>query len=159
MIERGKYLATLGACHDCHTPKKMGPDGPELDMTRLLSGQPEGELPPPAPALGPPWVAVTNATLNTWNGPWGTTFAKNLTPDPETGIGNWTEDNFIQALRTGKDKGSPAGRQILPPMPYENFSKMTDEDLKSLFAFLRSLPPIKNKVPEPLPPAAAPKAQ
>ena len=92
--------------------------------------------------------------LTAWVGPWGTSFARNLTPDKETGLGSWTEEMFIKALRTGKDMGE--GRPILPPMPWEDFGKSTDSDLKAVFAYLKSLKPVKNAVHDPILPAAAP---
>jgi hypothetical protein len=88
--------------------------------------------------------------MTTWAGPWGVSFAANITPDKATGIGAWTEAAFINSIRTGKHKG--ALRDILPPMPWQNMAKMTDEDLKSMFAYLMSIKPIQNKVPDPIPP-------
>ncbi len=150
-VARGEYLVTIGGCHDCHTPKKMGPRGPEPDLRRALSGHPEGAQLPPPPAASGPWIASTNADLTAWSGPWGISFAFNLTPDENTGIGIWTEDMFVRALRTGRHMG--ASRPILPPMPWENFARMTDDDLKSVYAYLRTLEPIHNRVPLPIPPA------
>jgi mono/diheme cytochrome c family protein len=158
-IARGENLVTLGGCHDCHTPKKMGPNGPEPDMTRMLSGHQESaQLPPPPQPVGP-WIASTNADLTAWSGPWGISYAVNLTPDENTGLGIWTEDMFVRALRTGRHMG--ASRPILPPMPWQNFARMSDDDLKAVYAYLRSIPPMKNRVPVPVPPdavAAAPAA-
>jgi hypothetical protein len=152
--ESGKYLVALGGCHDCHTPKIHGPNGaPTLDTSRLLSGHP-ADL--PAPSWSPSDleqknVAVaTNAGLTAWAGPWGVSFAINLTPDKETGIAEWSEEMFIRVARTGKHQGQPNGRDILPPMPWFNMKDMTDADLKSIWAYLRSLPPVKNQVPLPL---------
>jgi mono/diheme cytochrome c family protein len=153
MIERGAYLVTAGGCHDCHSPKVYGPMGPMPDTTRLLSGQPANEpiAKVPVEYLGPgKWAGITNGHFSAWAGPWGVTFARNLTPDEPTGIGLWTEDIFIKAMRTGKQMGT--GRDILPPMPWFNLAKMTDEDLKSIFAYLKSLPPVHNQVPDPIPP-------
>lgn len=148
-IERGKSLVWSIGCNDCHTPKKLGPHGPELDTTRLLSGHREQpELPPP-PALAPgPWGIVTSMELTAWSGPWGISYARNLTPDENTGIGVWTEETFIKALRTGRHMG--VSRQILPPMPWEVYGRLPDEDLKAIYAYLRSIPPVKNRVPEPV---------
>lgn len=151
-VQRGQYLTTIAGCHDCHTPLAMGPQGPAPDMTKMLSGHPEGMQLPPAPAAVGPWITSFVATNTAMAGPWGVSYAANLTSDKETGIGNWTEKQFIQAMRTGKHMG--AGRPILPPMPWQNVAQMTDEDIKAVFAFLKSTPPIKNKVPEPQPPAA-----
>jgi hypothetical protein len=151
--DRGEWLVNLGGCHDCHSPKKMTPHGPEPDETRLLSGHPANEKLAPLPAGIPNpegWIAATNFHLTAWAGPWGVSFAANLTPDVATGLGSWTEEMFIQALRTGKHMGE--GRDILPPMPWFNFARLDDNDLKTIFAHLRSLPPIKNAVPDPLPP-------
>lgn len=148
-VERGKSLVWSIACNDCHTPKKLGPRGPELDETRLLSGHRESPALPAPPALPPgPWGIVTNLELTAWSGPWGVTYTANLTPDPETGLGLWTEQMFIRALRLGRHMG--ASRPIQPPMPWEVYGRLPDEDLKAIFAYLRSIPPVKNKVPEPV---------
>lgn len=148
-IDRGRYLVTIGGCHDCHTPFKMGANGPEPDMTRALSGHP-AEFALPEPKLQEPWIWAGAATNTAFAGPWGITYAPNLTPDSETGFGIYTEEMFIQAMRTGKRMG--AGRPIMPPMPWPNVAQMTDDDLKAVFAYLRSIPPMKNKVPEYKPP-------
>jgi len=81
-------------------------------------------------------------------------FAANLTPDKTTGIGEWSEATFIQAIRTGKHQGQPNGRDILPPMPWNFIKEATDDDLKAIWAYLRSIPPVKNQVPFPVPPGA-----
>ncbi len=151
-IKRGEYLVNAIGCNDCHTPSKMGPNGPEKDMTHLLSGHPQEMVMPPAPSIPPgPWMATMSATMTAWAGPWGVSFTRNLTPDKETGIGDWTEQNFIETLRTGRQLGK--GRPILPPMPFEAFRNMNDDDLKSIFAYLRSIPAMKNKVPDPIAPS------
>lgn len=150
-VKRGAYLVTIGGCNDCHTPWKMGEHGPEQDMTRMLSGHPESFPMPAAPKLGEgPWMGSFGATNTAWAGPWGVSFTANLTPDETTGIGSWSEDIFIATLRTGKHWGQ--SRPILPPMPWFNYGKMSDEDLKSVFAYLRSIPPVHNQVPAPIPP-------
>lgn len=152
-IKRGEYLVNAIGCNDCHTPSKMGPNGPEKDMTNMLSGHPQEMAMPPAPILPPgPWIASMAATMTAWAGPWGVSFTRNLTPDKETGLGDWTEQNFIETLRTGRQLGK--GRQILPPMPFEAFRNMTDDDLKSIYAYLRTIPAMKNKVPDPIAPSA-----
>ena len=151
-VATGKYLVDTSGCHDCHTPWIMGANGPEPDMTRALSGHP-ADLVISAPGKMPEgWVGAMNATNTAWTGPWGVSFTANLTPDPETGI--WremTEEQFIQALRTGRHLGQ--GRPILPPMPWLPYGQKTDDDLKAIYAYLQSIPPVKNKVPDPLPPA------
>ena len=151
-VKQGEHLVKAGLCADCHTPKKMGPNGPEEDHARDLSGHPATNILPPPPKLPPgPWMIVGEAGLTAWSGPWGVSFARNLTPDKETGLGDWTEQNFIDTIRTGKKMGK--GRALLPPMPWQGISNYTDDELKAIFAYLRSLPPIKNPVPEPIPPA------
>ena len=151
-VKRGEYLVNFGGCHDCHTPKKMGPNGPELDTERLLSGHPEQMAVTPAPALAGPWLAATVATMTAWFGPWGISYSANLTPDRETGLGAWTEQNFVDTMRTGRHMGR--GRPILPPMPWQMVKNLTDPDLKAVFAYLRTLPTVKNRVPQPTPPAS-----
>jgi hypothetical protein len=148
---RGKYLVATSGCMDCHTPLKMGPNGPEPDMSRLLSGHPEGLQMPPVPALPEgPWLVISSATNTAWAGPWGVSFTANLTPDPDTGLGQWTADDFKNTIRTGRHMGR--GRPILPPMPIPVYNNFTDADLEAIYAYLRTIPPVKNRVPEPRPP-------
>ncbi len=152
-IERGRYLVTVMGCGDCHTPLKLGANGPEPDLTRDLSGHPEEFTLGPPPTLGPGGWLWAGASSNTaFAGPWGVTYAPNLTPDEETGIGVWTEEMFIDAIRQGKMFGS--GRPINPPMPWPAYGHASDDDLGAMFAYLKSLPPIKNHVPDWQPPAA-----
>jgi mono/diheme cytochrome c family protein len=162
-VERGEYLVRLAGCHDCHTPKLPGPDGlPVPDDKRLLSGHPENLPHPrwsPADAKQRNVVAAANDMLTAWAGPWGVSFAANLTPDKTTGIGEWSEANFIQAMRTGKHQGQPNGRAILPPMPWFNLKDLTEADMKAMWAYLRSVPPIKNQVPFPVPPGTTAEPQ
>jgi hypothetical protein len=153
-IARGGYLVRFGSCHDCHTPFTMGPKGPAPDMTRALSGHPGDVTVPPPPELKGPWVWAGLATNTAFAGPWGISFTANLTPDKDTGLGNWTEDMFIMALRTGRHEGK--GRPILPPMPYQFVGSLNDDDLKAVFAYLRSIPAIRNKVPSPIDPPEEP---
>jgi len=156
-IARGQYLVTVGGCNDCHTPFKMGPKGPEPDMSRMLSGHPEQfVIVAPAKMPSPEWMVASSPTNTAHSGPWGVSFSANLTPDQNTGLGIWTEDMFITALRTGRHMG--ASREILPPMPWFNYGKMTDDDIKAVYAYLRSIPAVHNRVPDPLPPAGTPNA-
>ena len=155
-VERGKYLATLAGCHNCHSPK-IFPDGltPEPDPERLFSGHPADEELPAIPLglIGPgagQWGGITNNHFTAWIGVWGVSFARNLTPDVETGIGSWTEGMFVNVMRTGQHEGE--GRAILPPMPWKMFQQFTDEDLEAIFHYLGSVPPIHNPVPDPIPP-------
>jgi len=122
-IERGRYLVITMGCNDCHTPGTLYG---EPDFKRMLSGSELG-----------------------WRGPWGTTFARNLTPDPETGLGKWTAEEMANALRSGVRKD---GSVLKPPMPWPNTSQLTEADLHALVAFLRSLPPVTHAVPTALPP-------
>ncbi len=153
MIERGGYLVTLGGCNDCHSPKVFTDMGPMPDTTKLLAGHLADAMLPPidtSMVQAGKWVMTTGTDFTAWVGPWGISYAANLTPDGPTGLGNWTDEIFIKAMRTGKHMGT--GRQILPPMPWFNFAESTDEDLKSIFAYLKSLPAVSNKVPDPVPP-------
>jgi mono/diheme cytochrome c family protein len=149
-VARGKYLVTAVGCTDCHTPWKMGPKGPEPDMTRYLSGHPEKLRMPECKVHPGQWVGAPSMTE--FHGAWGKTFAANLTPDVNTGLGIWTEDMFIRAIREGKHMGQ--SRPIMPPMPWSNFRNFNDEDLKSIYAYLRTIPPITNHVPDYEPPPA-----
>jgi hypothetical protein len=154
MVARGEYLITIGGCHDCHTPKKFSEKGPELDSSKFLSGHPAGSPVPPVDAatLKPGnWIQM-GPDITFFAGPWGISYTANLTPDSATGIGAWTEEVFMKTLRTGKHLGQESGRPILPPMPWEMVARMTDEDLRSVYAYLRSLPPVSNRVPAPTPP-------
>jgi len=149
---RGKYLVATSGCMDCHTPMKMGANGPEPDLSRMLSGHPESVKMTAVPALPQgPWLVVSSATNTAFAGPWGVSFTANLTPDPETGLGNWTAQDFRQTIRTGRHLGR--GRSVLPPMPIPAYSQFNDEDLDAIFAYLKTLPPIRNRVPEPWAPA------
>jgi mono/diheme cytochrome c family protein len=155
-IARGKYLVTIAGCNACHTPFKPAPGGgAEPDMSRMLAGHPESVALPPPPALpSGPWKGTSAGTA--WSGPWGVSFSANLTPDPETGLGKWTFRNFKDTIRTGRHMGR--GRPILPPMPIPMYKHMTDDDLEAVFAYLQTIPAIKNRVPEPLAPATSPVA-
>jgi hypothetical protein len=153
-VQRGQYLVTAMGCNDCHTPWQEGKQGPEPDMTRMLSGHPAGMVMPPPPKLPPgPWLWLGAATNTAFAGPWGVSFSANLTPDSETGLGKWTPEMFIAALRNGRHEGK--GRPILPPMPYFAVNKLNDEDLRAVFAYLQSLKPIRNRVPDPIDPPEA----
>lgn len=152
-IARGKYLVDIMGCHDCHTPMKLGPNGPEWDMSRALSGHPEQLVMPPAPLAQAPWMATMAMTMTAWNGPWGTSFTRNLTPDKETGLGDWTVEEFIATMKTGRERGK--GRPVLPPMPVQNLQALSDSDIRSLFAYLQSIPAIKNRNPQPIEPPDA----
>jgi mono/diheme cytochrome c family protein len=151
-VARGQYIVTTTGCDDCHSPKQMGAHGPEIIPELRFSGfQKEGKLPPmDVKTVQNGWMLFA-PDLTAAVGPWGISYAANLTSD-QTGIGNWKEENFIRAMREGKAKGLVGNRDLLPPMPWFNFRNMTDEDLKSIFAYLKTTKPVNNAVPQPVPP-------
>jgi mono/diheme cytochrome c family protein len=153
-IARGEYLVRTGDCTACHTPWKMGDNGPEPDASRFLMGHPAGLAAEDPKGLKAPWIGSSTAAMTSWSGPWGRSFTANLTPDAETGLGKWTERQFIDTIRNGRHLGN--GRPLLPPMPWEPFRTLADEDLAAMFAYLRTVPAIRNKVPEPVPPPGPP---
>jgi mono/diheme cytochrome c family protein len=146
LVKRGAYLVSIMGCNDCHTPKKMGPNGPEFDTDRTLSGHPS-DMPVAKFDTGTAknWI-LFNQILTNYVGPWGISYSANLTPD-STGIGSWTEEQFFKAIREGKYKGLDNTRPLLPPMPWQEYRKASDEDLKAVFAYLKSNKPIRNVVP------------
>ncbi len=150
LIEHGKFLVEVGGCTDCHTPKVFGPNGPVPDETKFLSGHPQdAKLAKFDPSiLQPGGYVLFTQDITAAVGPWGASFAANLTPDMETGIGSWQPEMFINAMKTGKHLG--AGRPILPPMPWQNLSILPEEELRAMFAYLKSISPVKNKVPDPI---------
>lgn len=154
-VEYGKHLVTIAGCNDCHTPKMMTNMGPVPDTSLLLSGHPSKMPFPPVDRkqLESQGLAVTNDET-AWAGPWGISYADNLTPDA-TGIGNWSKEQFFTALREGKWKGMKNNRELLPPMPWQDFRFMTDNELSAIFAYLHSIKPVKNIVPPPAPPVSA----
>jgi mono/diheme cytochrome c family protein len=127
-VQRGKYLVTIASCHDCHTPGYfLG----KPDMARYLAGSDVGfELPGLGVFVGP-----------------------NLTPDKDTGLGSWTDQQVVAAIQTG---ARPDGRMLAPIMPYHAFATLTAEDVQAIVAFLRSVPPVQHKVPGPFGPTQAP---
>jgi mono/diheme cytochrome c family protein len=127
-VARGKYLVTLGGCNDCHTPG-------------ALLGKPDFSR-----ALGGSEVGFAIPGLGVFAGP-------NLTPDKETGLGKWTDDQIIAAMTAGT---TPEGRRLAPIMPYAALSHLTSDDAHAIVAYLRSLPPVKNAVPGPFGPKETP---
>ncbi|MFH4967784.1 diheme cytochrome c-553 [Gaetbulibacter sp. M240] len=150
-VKRGEHLVNAIGCHDCHTPKKFTENGMELDFDRLLSGHPSDELLPEYDENTAKSYILFNMGLTAATGPWGTSFAGNLTPD-DTGIGSWTEDQFLRAIRKGLFKGLEGSRPLLPPMPWLSYKNLPDEDLKAIFAYLKSINPVENVVPANIPP-------
>lgn len=158
-VSRGAYLVNAIGCNDCHSPKNFTAEGPVIDSSKILSGHPANSPLPPfdASALKPGnWIQMA-PDLTAYVGPWGITYAPNLTPDSATGIGAWSQDVFVKAMRTGKHMGLASERPILPPMPWEEIGKLNDNDLKAIFAYLHSLHPVSNKVPPPASPEEAAK--
>lgn len=154
LVKHGEYLVTINTCGDCHSPKIMTPQGPIIDSTKILSGHPANSVLPPLhpSALQPGEWGGMSPDITAFAGPWGISYAANITSDSATGIGTWTEEQFIKTMRTGKHLGAENGRPILPPMPWHFIAKMTDEDLSAMYAYLKSLPPVSNRVPAPTPP-------
>lgn len=154
LVMKGEYLVNIMGCHDCHSPKKIGPMGPEIIPELMLSGYPQDK---PVPEFD--WklvstgISMMNPDLTAAAGPWGISFAGNLTPHA-TGLGNWTEVQFRKAITEGKYKGMDGTRMLLPPMPWMNYKDLKDEDVKAIFAYLRSVKPVKNIVPQPMAPLA-----
>lgn len=147
----GEYLVNAIGCDDCHSPKVMGPQGPQVDMDKRFSGHPANmPLGPVDPTSTKSWM-LFNPILTAFVGPWGVSYSANITSD-ETGIGNWTEQQFFKAIRQGKYKGMDGGRMLLPPMPWQNFAKLKDQDIRAIFAYLKSTKPVENRVPAPVAP-------
>ena len=154
LVKRGEYLVRLGGCGDCHTPVKFDPalGMPVPDLARAFSGHPVG-APDPTGKYAAPDIGIIGPTFTSFALPFGIVYSANITSDPTTGIGAWTEQSFIRTLRTGKRGG--VGRPVLPPMPWFNLVAATDDDLRAMVAYLLSTPPIKNAVPRPsVPPEA-----
>jgi mono/diheme cytochrome c family protein len=118
---RGKYLVSIAGCNDCHTPG-------------YFFGKPD-----PSRFLGGSEVGFEVPGLGVFHGP-------NLTPDKETGLGGWTDAQIVTAITTGK---RPDGRELAPIMPWRAFANFTREDVSAIVAYLRTLPPVKNKAPGP----------
>ena len=154
MAKRGQQLVSMGGCADCHTPKRFDPTlgMPVPDDARFLSGHPEG-APDPDAQPGQTDMAVIGPTFTSFKTGFGVVYSRNLTPDKETGLGTWTPEQFIQTMRTGHRQGT--GRVLLPPMPWQNLTAASDDDLRAIFAYLHSLPAVHNRVPDPKVPAPA----
>lgn len=147
-VKWGERLVFVGGCNDCHTPKKMGAHGPENDMSLMLSGHPANT--PPA-AFDVKEAAkkglIITSSFTAWTGPWGVTYAANLTSD-STGIGTWKEEQFVKALKEKKWMGLDNTRPLMPPMSMMPVTEMNVDEIKAIFAYLKTTPPIKNVIPE-----------
>jgi hypothetical protein len=146
-IERGRALVVFGGCNDCHTPWTYDPElgGPAPMMDRMLSGHPHN-APDPYGTPDPRDTAVIGPTFTSFAFPFGVTYTLNLTPDIDTGTGSWTEEMFLNIFRHARHLGGE-GRTIMPPMPWPNVASLPDEDIIAIFAYLRSIPPVRNAVP------------
>lgn len=127
-VDRGRYLVTISGCSDCHTPG-------------ALQGKPDGER-----FLGGSDVGFDVPGLGVFVG-------RNLTPDRETGLGTWSDDEIVAAITKGT---RPDGRHLAPAMPWPALSKLTKTDARAIVAYLRSLPPVRNAVPGPFGPSETP---
>ena len=148
-VQRGKYLVdAVSACGYCHTPRA----GAEYHKDMYLAGHPAGQAYPRYnfSMMQQGIFILTSPQMTAFSGPFGTSFASNLTPDKETGLGEWTEEMFINAMRTGLHQGVEGNRAILPPMPVKHYAQMNDEDLKAIWAYLKTIKPVKNEVNPPL---------
>jgi mono/diheme cytochrome c family protein len=152
ILKQGEHLVTTMGCNDCHSPKRMGANGPEIIEELMFSGFPSDR---PVAKFDTKLIksgfSIFYPDLTAAAGPWGLSFAANLTPD-STGIGNWTEEQFKTALTKGKYKGLENNRMLLPPMPWFNFARLSDNEVKSIFAYLKSVKPVRNLVPQPIAP-------
>lgn len=121
-VKHGEYLVQTIGCGHCHTP---GGIYGEPDPTRLLSGSEVG-----------------------WKGRWGVSYPRNLTPDSVTGIGEWSEEQIVTTLRTLK---RPNGTTLHLPMPWNHFVYLSEGDARAIAAYLKSIPPVRHKVPDFIP--------
>ena len=155
-VKWGEHLVKVGGCNDCHTPKKFGPNGPENDMSQMLSGHP-AQMPPADFDMkeAAKKNLIVTQTFTSWTGPWGTTYAVNLTSD-STGIGTWKEEQFVKCIKEKKWMGLDNTRPLMPPMSMMPITEMNDDELKAIFAYLKSTPDVKNVPPQAvlLPPPA-----
>lgn len=155
MVEQGKYLVEANDCIHCHTPMKMTVNGPVPDTTLYLSGVSQNAVTPIEFDTTEMSLIKSGGLINfpdgAFAGAWGISFPANLTPDSTTGLGGWTSDIFIRTIRNGKYQGVQAGRDLMPPMPWPAYSKLTDEDLEAIFAYLQTIPAVHNRVPSYVP--------
>ncbi len=151
LVERGKYIVETSGCHDCHSPKTMVDGKPVPDENYLLGGHPsDWPIPEYDKALVKDW-ALFSHTMTATVGPWGISFAANITSD-DTGLGSWTFEQFKTAMTKGLYKGLEGSRPIMPPMPWQEFKNYTEEDLRAIFTYLQSTKPVNNVPPAYIPP-------
>lgn len=150
-VEVGMALAEEWRCSYCHTPEVAGPGGKLMpDPDRLFMGHPADEPVPEIPDMvmtSPEYMEfLDNLDTTVWATDNRIVFTANLTPDDETGIGTWTEEDFISTIRSGRHQG--VGKRLKYPMPWQELAALDDEELAALFAYLRTVKPVNNKVPE-----------
>lgn len=154
-VKWGEHLVTIAGCNDCHTPKKMTAMGPVDDTSLALSGHPEKS---PAADVDRKQMEskglIVTSDFTSWTGPWGISYSANLTPD-DTGTGKWTEEQFLYAIKNSISKGLAGSRPLMPPMSMMPVKHMTDDELKAIFAYLRTVKPVKNNSVQPSPPVLA----
>ena len=151
-IEKGRIITEIFGCVDCHSPKIMEGEFLVNDPDKLFSGHPQDNVLPmfPPDIIGPDkWRGLFTDGMTAWGGPWGISYSANLTPDKKTGIGKLTEENFVSILNIGIH--SNMNRKLMQPMPWKEISELEDEDIKAVYKYLRTVKPIKNKVPESVP--------
>lgn len=153
LVTRGQYLVTIAGCDGCHTPFRAEFNGPELTSAQLQTLSLSERS-----AKDPDMYLAGGRIFDL--GPAGIIVGTNISSDPETGIGSWTDEEIEAAMRTGV---TPDGRQLIPIMPYTAYNQMADADMEAIIAYLRTVPPIKNDVlvnrtasTEGLPPLPAP---
>ena len=154
---RALYAALLAVASLGCRGKKSDAGGSYAEKVAIYAPQVENALGvkfKTPPKLEGMWMAAVSNDFTTWAGPWGVSYTANLTPDQNTGLGIWTEDMFVNALKQGKHMGK--SRPILPPMPWNWYGQLPEEDLKAMFAYLRSIPAVANRVPIPLTPDGKP---
>lgn len=152
-VKRGEYLVGIMDCAACHTPKIFTPNGPILDTDRLFSGfNSENDVPKLSAdelETAKKWV-LFSGDMTAAAGPWGISYTANISSD-DTGIGTWSFEQFKRAITQGKYKGLESGRPLLPPMPWQAYKDLKEEDLRAIYDYLKSTKPIDNVVPPPTP--------
>jgi len=150
LVKRGEYLVNSIGCDDCHSPKRMVGNQPEIIEELRFGGYPSDRPVQPVDtnSVKKGWMML-GADLTSAVGPWGMSFSANISADA-SGIGTWSEAQFLKAIREGKSKGFDNSRPLLPPMPWFVYKNMTDDDLRSIFAYLKSSKPVENVVPAPI---------
>lgn len=144
-----KHIVTIAGCSDCHPLKKMASTGAKPNIELTLSGH-SANMPSPDTdrnQIESKGLAVTN-DLTAWVGPWGISYVANITSDNSTGIGKWSLEQFMACLRKGKYMGLEKARNLLVHMTWQDFQNLTDNEMKVVFAYLKSTKPIHNIVPQ-----------